>query len=623
MRCVALCLLLGVAALCVRAAIPDSEIAALKALYSATKGDSWKNRDGWFKDGTDPCKDWFGITCTSDGNHIQALSLSNNNLDGSIPEEISLLADNLISIDFGLNKLTGLLPTNFSLLSKIYAISLKENKLEGTLDFSKMTGLQFAHLDFNSFTGNLNSFCSCSTLKVLGLVNNKMYGTIPDCFVGMTQLQTLQLGGNLLTGPIPAFSAESLRAIDVSRNMLTGAPALSKLMGAVGITEIDFFGNKLTGPISGLTGHGSMVVFDVHDNQMTGLIPDNYAVSMRNLFVLHAQKNKLYGFLPDMFKNSTIASFDFSDNQLYCPLPPLPTGGSATCSYWKMTLANPSRCTVGQTCYVVVMGSGFVVGEQAMCKFGDVTSVAATVVSSSELRCIVTPTSPATVGLSITVQGKTVTSNSLMFEFTASNVAKPRFALPRALPRRAGNAEPVHVRIHGEAKCPDFGSIVTIFQKIMHALGTDVVDLQIGFIMKDIPEYATGYWSLHGQSEVIGNALIMCVEKQTNITTAVDFAACLAEKIDTVPNNAALCAERFGVDYNTIRTCAFSDTGKELLKTSQMLADKDNAVWSPTVIINDELYCLWHSTPCKATSEDDFRRAICDAYTGPTPAGCV
>ena len=433
----------------------------------------------------------------------------------------------------------------------------------------------------------------------------------------MTQLQTLQLGGNMLTGPIPAFSAESLRAIDVSRNMLTGAPALSKLMGATGITEIDFFGNKLTGPISGLTGHGTMVVFDVHDNQMTGTIPDNYAVSMRNLFVLHAQKNKLYGFLSDMFRNSTIASFDFSDNQLYCPLPdPLPTGGKATCNYWKLTLANPSRCTVGQTCYVVVMGSGFVVGEQAMCKFGDVTSVPATVVSSSELRCIVTPSSPATVPLTITVQNKMVTSNSLLFEFSSSNDVKPA---RRSLP---GNADPVHVRIHGEAKCPDFGSIVTIFDKIMHTLGTDVVDLQLGFIMKDIPEYSTGYWSLHGQSEVIGNALILCAEKQTNITAAVDFAACLAEKIDTVPNNAAQCAKQFGIDYDDIRTCAFSSTGQELLKKAQMLADKDDAVWSPTVIINDELYCLWHSTPCKATTEDDFLRAICDAYTGPKPAGC-
>jgi len=616
MKYFGLCVLLGVVAVCVNAAIPDSELNALKALYSSTKGDSWKNNAGWAQNGTDPCKEWFGVTCTSDGNHVESLSLSNNNLEGALPKEIGDLIG-LISVDFGLNKLSGDLPSSFFTLGKMYAMSLKENQFTGRFDFSAMTGLQFAHLDFNKFTGSLDSLCSCSSLKVLGLVNNEIVGEIPDCFVTLTQLQTLSLGGNLLLGSIPAFSAESLRALDLSRNTLTGTPAFSKFMGATGLTEINFFGNQLTGPISGLTGHGSLVVFDVHSNKMTGTIPPDYAVSMRNLFILDAKKNNLYGFLPDTFTNTTIASFDFTDNELYCPLPTLPSTGAATCQYWKLSLANPSRCTVGQTCYVVVMGSNFVTGESASCKFGDVATVSATVVSSSELRCVVVPSAAGVVPLSITVDGKTVTSNTLSFQFAPSNSKKSAPVV-----RRRGNADPVHVRIHGESKCPDFGSIVTIFQNIMHALGPDVVDLQLGFIMKDIPEYSTHFWSLHGQSEVIGNALIKCVEKQKDITTAVDFAACLAEKIDTVPTNAAACAQRYKMNITDIRDCAFSDDGQDLLKDSMNLADKDSAVWSPTIYINDELYCLWHSTPCKATAEGDFLKAICAAYTGPKPQAC-
>jgi len=617
MKCFSLCVLVGVVALCVSAALPEKELAALTAFFNSTGGLSWKNNTGWCKDGTDPCKDWFGVTCTKDGNNVESLSLSNNNLVGQIPEEIGDLS-NMISVDFGLNSLSGDLPKGFFTLTKMYAMSLKENKFTGPLEFGEMTGLQFAHLDFNQFSGTLDPFCSCSSLKVLGLVNNAMTGGIPDCFVSLTQLQTLQLGGNQLTGSIPAFSAESLRALDMSRNSLTGAPAFPKFMGATGLTELTFFGNKLSGPISGLSGHGSIVVFDVHDNKMTGTIPDDYAVSMRNLYILHAQENNLYGFLPDMFSNSTIASFNFSANQLYCPLPKLPPTGNATCTYWQLNLANPSRCTVGQPCYVVVIGSGFVPGESAQCKFGDAASVSAAVVSSTELRCVVVPKAACNVKLSITVDNKIVTSNTLDFEFAANDFSKPK-----AIARRKNDAEPVHVRIHGESKCPDFGSIVTIFQKIEHALGTDVLDLQIGFIMKDIPEYPTGYWSLHGQSEVIGNSLIACTEKLANITTAVDFAACLAEKIDTVPTNGPVCAQRLGLNYNDLISCAFSDTGKELLEEARVLADKDDAVWSPTIFINDEFYCLWHSTPCKATTEDDFLRAVCAAYTGPTPAGCV
>jgi len=280
------------------------------------------------------------------------------------------------------------------------------------------------------------------------------------------------------------------------------------------------------------------------------------------------------------------------------------------------TLANPPRCTVGQNCYVVVSGEGFVPGEKASCQFGS-TSVTAIFVSNTEIRCVVFPTVVGDVDLAIAVGGKVVTSNTLPFEFISLNDLKPSPVV-----RRSTDAEPVHVRIHGEAKCPDFGSIVTIFQKIVHSLGPDVLDLQIGFIMKDIPEYPTGYWSLHGQSEVIGNALVKCVENDSNVTTAIDYASCLAEKIDTVPTNAAFCADRLGLDFASIRTCAFSQTGQDLLKQSMVLADKDNAVWSPTVIINDDLYCLWHSTPCKATKEEDFLRAVCEAYTGTKPSAC-
>jgi len=213
------------------------------------------------------------------------------------------------------------------------------------------------------------------------------------------------------------------------------------------------------------------------------------------------------------------------------------------------------------------------------------------------------------------------TAESYLESIINSSIETAANELATDIARR--DAEPVHVRIHGEAKCPDFGSIVTIFQKIMHVLGTDVVDLELGFIMKDIPDYSTGYWSLHGQSEVIGNALILCAEQQTNITAAIDFAACLAERIDDVPTNAGACANRLGMDYSKLRSCAFSDTAKDLLEKAKSLSDKDSAVWSPTIFINDELYCLWHSTPCKATTEDDFRRAICDAYKGQTPPGCI
>jgi len=603
-----------------------TEISILQTFYLLTNGSKWYHNDGWCDPNNDPCTDWYGVSCTSDGTHVQSLSLANNNLVGTIPPELVAIQQ-IVSLDFSSNHLTGTIPPNFWHLSKMYALSLKDNDLSGVLDLRYMPDLVFAHLDYNHFEGPLDSFCTCKNLKVLGLTNNKINGTIPNCFASFTQLETVQLSGNSLTGSVPAFSGDSLRVLDFSRNSLSGAPSMQDLAKARNLTEVDFFNNKLTGAIEGLSGHPSLTVLDVHNNKMTGSIPSDYA-TMTNLMALYGQSNGLSGFLPSTFLNAKMA-FDFSNNQLYCPIPtPLPPLGKASCSNWTLTLVNPPRCTVGEKCYVVVSGTGFVIGEKAFCQFGKITSAPATVVSDNELRCIVFPKTPGDVDLAISVNGLVVSSNTLPFEFVETNDALTPEPVPnyyKSLRRSynsSSNADAVKVRIHGMGKCPDYGSIVSIFNDIVGKLGPDVLDLQLGFIMKEASDYPSGFWSLHGQTEVIGNAFIKCVEKTSGPATAVKFASCFAEDISMVPTNAKTCASRFNLDYDSLFQCALSDTGKGLLKQAMDLANNDGASWSPTIFINDELYCLWHSIPCKATTDADFLRAICAAYKGTTPEAC-
>jgi len=354
---------------------------------------------------------------------------------------------------------------------------------------------------------------------------------------------------------------------------------------------------------------------------MTGSVSAAYAM-MPHLLTLYAQSNQLSGFLPSAFSTAKMA-FDFTGNSLYCPIPELPPLGRASCSSWTLDLANPPRCTVGNMCYVVVTGSGFVVGEKANCVFGDLASVVATVGSESELRCVVVPPSPGDIDLSIGVGGQIVSSNTLPFEFVTTDGTLPNASKhSNKLVRSSSNADAVKVRIHGMSKCPDYGSIVNIFKDIVGKLGPDVVDIDLGFLMKANSDYLSGFWSLHGQTEVIGDAYIKCVEKAADVATAIKFASCFAEDIDMVPNNAAACAQRFNLDYDALTQCALSDTGKELLQQAVEIADNDGATWSPTIFIDNQLYCLWHSIPCKATTDADFLRAICNAYKGTTPDAC-
>jgi len=78
------CLVFG-AATPVQAAIPPAESQALVDLYNATGGASWTNRTNWITAVGAECT-WFGVTCDGGQTHVVALQLSNNHLDGVLPD---------------------------------------------------------------------------------------------------------------------------------------------------------------------------------------------------------------------------------------------------------------------------------------------------------------------------------------------------------------------------------------------------------------------------------------------------------------------------------------------------------------------------------------------------------
>jgi len=604
---------ISIVAICVGADLPGLELQALKSIYSYANGDQWKHKDNWLVDGTDPCT-WYGVICSPDGNHVQGLALPNNGLDGDVADQICDL-QNLTFLDLSANKLGGELPYHFPSLTNLKSVYVSDNDFNGYFDASKLVNLEYFYGDFNYFGVNLKHFCSCKSLKALSFVYNNVGDEFPSCLMDLPNLQYLQVGVNQIYGNLPDHYAPTLRGLDLSRNQIqASSPFLDKFMACPDLGELSFFGSCFATNLSGLSGHSSLNVFDGHVGCFNGKIPDDYPGSIRNLYAFNLRKDRLIGFLPKSFTDCTVPFFDFSYNYLYCPLPNVPPY-SATCTYWTLQSVDPTSCPVGQECKVTITGSNFFFDDDVKCAFGSL-SVPANIVTLDTITCSVTGQEAGHVNLVITQQDTIISDGNLGFDFTASNDNK-HVPVVRKL-----NDEPVHVRIHGSSKTPEFATVITAFQKIMHALGTDVVDLQIGFVMELFPYYVTGFWSRRGQTEVIGNALIKLVEKKYGIVTAVDFAACLAEQFDTIPNNGAECAKKFNIDFDDLRKNTFNLNIYNELRKALDLANSDGAKWSPTIVINDEIYCLWGSAPCKAKKDTDFLRAICDAYKGPTPAAC-
>eukprot|EP01124_Arcella_intermedia_P029350 TRINITY_DN6180_c0_g1_i1.p1 TRINITY_DN6180_c0_g1~~TRINITY_DN6180_c0_g1_i1.p1 ORF type:complete len:259 (+),score=42.64 TRINITY_DN6180_c0_g1_i1:47-823(+) len=180
------------------------EIVALKAVYTATGGANW--RVGW-NVSKDPCRDsWVGVQCRIQDNTLTvwSLVLQGNNLIGTIPTEIALLA-NLQFLYLSSNYLSGSIPTEMSRLSNLIQIGFDKNLLSGSFpDLSASKNLQNIFLQDNKFTGPLDPFGKLPNLQILYLSRNSLLGTIPDSLGQLYSLQQVGVDYNMLSGAVPA-----------------------------------------------------------------------------------------------------------------------------------------------------------------------------------------------------------------------------------------------------------------------------------------------------------------------------------------------------------------------------------------------------------------------------------
>ena len=106
-----------------------SQRAALGALYAATGGTNWSNRENWLTDR--PLGEWSGVT-VDDRGRVIGLSLRDNDLSGPIPSALGSLV-NLTHLDLYGNDLTGPIPSELGLLVNLESLRLDDNNLTGPI----------------------------------------------------------------------------------------------------------------------------------------------------------------------------------------------------------------------------------------------------------------------------------------------------------------------------------------------------------------------------------------------------------------------------------------------------------------------------------------------------------
>ncbi len=195
-----------------QAAIPAAERDALIALYNATNGDSWTSSNGWktpplHSDGfaVPGTEDgWYGISVS--GNHVTAISLSNNQLNGSIPAELGNLGNMTILY---LNKnqlLSGSIPPELGNLTNLRTLALEQGQLSGSIppELGNLKYLEWLFLYGNRLSGSIpKQLGNLSNLTYFDLNGNQLSGSIPPELGNLSKLVQFHLNGNQLTGNIP------------------------------------------------------------------------------------------------------------------------------------------------------------------------------------------------------------------------------------------------------------------------------------------------------------------------------------------------------------------------------------------------------------------------------------
>ncbi|KAM7479623.1 hypothetical protein LguiA_027836 [Lonicera macranthoides] len=151
--------------------------------------------------------------------------------------------------------------------------------------------------------------CHNNRVTALRLPGVSLSGQLPSGTVGnLTDLQTLSLRFNALSGPLPSdlSNCKQLRNLYLQGNRFSG-PLPEFLFGVQHLVRLNLAGNNFSGKIStGFSNLTRLRTLYLENNQLTGSLPD---LKLPNLVQFNVSFNQLNGSVPASLKSMPVDSF--------------------------------------------------------------------------------------------------------------------------------------------------------------------------------------------------------------------------------------------------------------------------------------------------------------------------